>query len=204
MDPAHKSLLLRSDDAFDSLYAMTWREHSSKHWTPVHVGAIAARWLTEDPGVDRVLDVGSGVGKLCIVGALATGRTFVGVEQRPALIAAAEAAVLAAGVSSHVRFLCARASLPLLSEFRAIYLYNPFAEHTSSPTSRIDDSVELSFKRYKEDVALVEEVLRRAPVGQRVVTLHGFGGEMPQGYVEEHCEPVGNDLLQLWVKHLAL
>ncbi len=192
---------LASDEEFDSLYATTWRRLSRKHWTPVEVGVLATRWLTEDPSVDRVLDVGSGVGKLCVVGALATRRTFVGIEQRPRLVRAAEGAAHAAGVSSHVRFICDRVSLGLLLEFRALYLFNPFGEHTFGEESRIDGTVAFSFQRYREDVALVQDALRLAPNGQRVVTYHGFGGELPRGYVEVHREPIGTDLLQLWVKH---
>ncbi len=194
---------LASDDEFDTLYATAWRQLSKKHWTPVEVGRLAAHWLTEDPDIAQVLDVGSGVGKLCITGALATGRTFIGIEHRPHLVRAAAAAAHAAGVSSHVRFVCDRLSLEVLGEFRSIYLFNPFAENTFAEACRIDCTVESSLWRYEEDIALVQEGLRRAPLGQRVVTYHGFGGELPRGYIEEHCEGVGTDVLELWVKHRA-
>lgn len=192
---------LASDAAFDSLYATSWQQLSKRHWTPVEVAAMAARWLTEDPDVHAVLDVGSGVGKLCIVGALVTGRSFVGIEQRPRLVRAARGAAHAAGVSSHVEFVCDLVSPTILREFRSIYLFNPFAEHTFSEASRIDGTVEFSLERYHADVALIESALSRAALGQRVVTYHGFGGELPRGYIEERCEPMGTDFLQLWVKH---
>ena len=41
------------------------------HWTPVHVARRAAQFLVTGPET-RVLDVGSGPGKFCLVGALAT------------------------------------------------------------------------------------------------------------------------------------
>ena len=50
------------------------------------------------------------------------------------------------------------------------------------------------------DVRLVEQVLRDAPIGTRVVTYHGFGGRIPRGYHLVTDERIGTDSLRLWVK----
>lgn len=192
-----------TDAEFDELYGEVWQAASERYWTPLAVAALAARWLTEEGDVRRVLDVGSGVGKLCIVGALTTRARFVGIEHRPALVRAAEAAALEAGIADRTTFVQGEVTLPLMAEHAAFYLFNPFAENTFSVEGRLDSTVELGVERYREDIALVEEGLRRAPIGARVVTYHGFGGNMPRGYVNEHYEPVGSDALQLWVKRHA-
>jgi hypothetical protein len=36
------------------------------------------------------------------------------------------------------------------------------------------------------------------PAGMRIVTYHGFGGEMPPNVVQEAAEIVGTGVLQLW------
>src|SRR4029077_8901586 len=64
-----------SDDEFDSAYDKQIRELSEQHWTPLWVAARVAHLLTRS-GATRVLDVGSGAGKFCIVGALSTDAEF--------------------------------------------------------------------------------------------------------------------------------
>ena len=69
------------DSRFDLVYPREIRELSDRHWTPVEVARKAAVFLVREPGT-RVLDIGCGPGKFCIVGALATDGRFTGVEQR--------------------------------------------------------------------------------------------------------------------------
>ena len=62
---------------FDRLLPFYWRRLSIMHWTPVHVARRAAQLLVTGPKT-RVLDVGSGPGKFCLVGAMATLGHFTG------------------------------------------------------------------------------------------------------------------------------
>src|SRR5262245_2791350 len=87
---------LGSDGSFDSVYDEEIRALSEEHWTPVAVAARAARILTF-AGATRILDVGSGVGKFCIVGALCTAARFVGVERRHRLVSIARRAAAEMG-----------------------------------------------------------------------------------------------------------
>jgi hypothetical protein len=73
--------LIRDRD-FDSLFPDMYQEISDTHWTPVEIARRAAQLLVADSST-RVLDVGSGIGKFCLIGALTTSAHFVGVEQRP-------------------------------------------------------------------------------------------------------------------------
>jgi len=83
-------MLLTTDTAFDAHYPPVIRAHAFTHFTPVDVARAAAAFLVKAPG-DHVLDVGSGAGKFCCVGALTTTGHFTGVERRSALHAAAKA-----------------------------------------------------------------------------------------------------------------
>src|SRR5262245_45227064 len=80
-----------SDREFDRAYPLRLRRVAALYWTPVRVAELAARFLAPSPRA-RVLDVGAGGGKVCVVGALVTGARFTGVEHDPALVTAARAA----------------------------------------------------------------------------------------------------------------
>src|SRR5258708_18721865 len=88
-----------SDSDFDQVYPRAAREVSSAFWTPVSVALRVARLLVQGSPT-RVLDVGSGVGKFCIVGAAATGASLVGVEHREHFVCTARETARLVGVSS--------------------------------------------------------------------------------------------------------
>ncbi|HEX7669861.1 MAG TPA: hypothetical protein VF395_09770, partial [Polyangiaceae bacterium] len=87
------------DAEFDVAYPPGIRAVSSSFWTPVSVALRAAELLVTTAS-SRVLDVGSGVGKFCIIGAAATGATFTGVEHRPRFVSVAERVADLFGVAS--------------------------------------------------------------------------------------------------------
>ena len=74
-----------TDEQFNTIYPTSIRRLSEKHWTPVSVAKAAAEFLVTNPGT-RVLDIGSGAGKFCMVGAVHTRGFFTGVEQREELV----------------------------------------------------------------------------------------------------------------------
>src|SRR3569832_550400 len=80
---------LVNDTDFDALVPLELRHLSNLHWTPANVAVRAAQLLAPEPDA-RVLDIGAGIGKLCIVGALATRARWAGVEHQAVLVAAAE------------------------------------------------------------------------------------------------------------------
>jgi len=168
---------------------------SAVHWTPIRIARQAANFLAPSPET-RVLDIGSGPGKFCLVGALETNGSFHGIEQRGWLVDAARA------VNS-------RARLPNLDfthgnvldlDFRnydAFYVFNPFEENLE-PVMRIDDAVALDAILYERYTLHVATQLSLAPLGTRLVTYHGACDEVPTGY-----EPVETSLdcrLKFWMK----
>ena len=74
-----------TDFRFDQVFPIEMRRLSETHWTPVEVAIRAAELLVEHDKT-RILDVGSGCGKFCLVAALSCLGQFIGVEQRPHLV----------------------------------------------------------------------------------------------------------------------
>ncbi len=184
---------LVSDDEFDLVYPRSQRRRSERHWTPLEV-ALRASALLALPAGARVLDVGAGVGKVCLLGALASDATWVGVERDRDMIEAARVAATALSVAARTRFVCADISEVAWSDYEAFYLFNPFAEllwdGSADPLARRD--------RYVTEVEYTQRQLAAAPRGTRVVTYFGFGGDMPSGYVLRCREPMREGELELW------
>lgn len=187
-----------ADTFFDRLYPDEISKISSTFWTPVKVARCASEWLTAG-GATRVLDIGAGVGKFCIVGALTTGVEFVGVEHRPHLVAIARQAVWQLGVKG-VRIIDGSFATLAWDDYQAYYFFNPFQENVAQERFlRVDDSVELSPRRFHDEIDRVQDLLARAPIGARVATYHGFGGEMPAGY-QAVQQPAHMGDLRYWLK----
>jgi len=63
------------DEEFNRIYPKSIRDLSQFQWTPLEVAKLAAKYLAEIPG-KKVLDIGSGVGKFCMIGACCTQGQF--------------------------------------------------------------------------------------------------------------------------------
>jgi SAM-dependent methyltransferase len=189
-----------NDFSFDRLYPAPIRAKSARFWTPVAVASRAAQ-LFASQNVRRVLDVGSGVGKFCLVAACACPDIdFIGIEQRPHLVDAAHL-VKARLDARNARFLVGDIAEAPWLEFDGLYLYNPFEENVSRDGTQLDHTVELSEQRLVVDLGHVLAALVVAAVGTCMVTYNGFGGLIPTTYDLVHAERAGIDWLRLWVKH---
>jgi protein-L-isoaspartate O-methyltransferase len=184
-----------SDAQFDQVYPREQRVRSWVHWTPLDVAYRVCALLDPTPTC-RVLDVGAGVGKLCHVGALTTAASWIGIERDPAMVHVATRAAIALGVAERTTFLVGDANDVDWSTFDGIYLYNPFAEQLWV------EAIEPETRRtaYTANIAATQQHLAAARAGTRVVTYHGFGGDMPASYELVHREPAHEDELQLWIQ----
>ena len=196
--PALEEGRLVSDEEFDQIFPESIRALSDIHWTPLDIARRAAELLVID-STTRVLDVGSGCGKFCLIGALTTSGQFCGVEQRPHLVQ------LARGISEayemkRVEFTECDIRTIDWNQFQSFYLYNPFVENLYTTDIRVDESVGFSENSYVKLVRWVQNELHNLPLGTRVATYHGFGGDMPPGYRLVVEEPGGGDFLRLWIK----
>jgi len=187
-----------TDQAFDRLLPDHLRVLSHKYWTPVDV-AIRATSLLSPTSATRILDVGSGVGKLCVVGAMSSSGMWYGVEQHEPLVHAARMLASTLGVAKRTMFLHGDALAVDWHAFDAIYLYNPF----ESPLSDVDPRQHMV--AFRALVAEVEYRLATLRDRVRVITLNGFGGAMPTSYelvYHERISAVGLNLA-LWVQRKA-
>ncbi|MDZ4403196.1 class I SAM-dependent methyltransferase [Prosthecobacter sp.] len=183
------------DHEFDQIYPEAIRRLSTTHWSPVNVCRMAAQLLVVEPGT-KVLDIGCGPGKFCVIGATTTKGHFTGVEQREKLARIARDMVrkhnipradIVHGNTQDVNF----------RDFDAFYLFNPFQENIL-PSLRIDYDVELEPQLYTDYTAHVQQQLMRMPMATRVVTYCGDCTEIPDCYA---CVKTAfNEKLKLWVK----
>lgn len=183
------------DTCFDRLFPKAQRFRSPFHWTPVEVALRACALLAPKPDA-RVLDVGSGVGKLCLVGAASTMASWVGIETDAEMVSAANDAAYRLDVVNRVRFIRGDASTYDWSNFDSIYMFNPFAEVLFGASV---DAVPRQ-QQFLRNVESAQLKLARLRPGARLVTYHGFGGAMPAGFDLVYREPAQEDRLCLWIR----
>ncbi|MGZ5019415.1 MAG: class I SAM-dependent methyltransferase [Chthoniobacterales bacterium] len=182
------------DEKFDRIFPPRLRKLSSLFWTPVAVAAEAAKLLVGKPQT-RVLDIGCGPGKFCLVGASLTDSHFTGIEQRAELVAAARKAAMTLAVPN-VEFLHANLLDADFANYDAFYLFNPFEENMHG--HKIDSAIPLSTALFKRYTTYVSEQLGARPIGTRVVTYAGYADDIPSCY---DCElALFHDDLKLWIK----
>lgn len=187
------------DDQFDDQLPRRMRMKSSIHFTPVTVARLAATLLAPRPGM-RVLDVGSGPGKFCLVAAREVpSASFVGVEIRPHLVQVARKLAARTRVSN-ASFVEGNAMDLDWSEFDAFYFYNPFGEHLRTNEWVLDRSIVFAPATFRAYIAGARARLASARTGTRVVTYHGLGVATLHGYERTESYSIGTDQLDLWVK----
>ncbi len=184
-----------ADAMIDDLYPVRVARLASRHFTPVEIARRAAALLAPTPD-HRVLDLGAGAGKFCIVGAACTGASFTGIEQRRHFVRAAVDAASRIGVTN-VHFIHANILDVNWRPYDSYYLFNPFAEQM---LGGIDDSLPVAPALFGFYIGEVRKRLRDAREGTRVVTYHGYGGAMPGSFRLLSCERAGSDELELWIK----
>lgn len=189
-----------SDEAFDALYPDWVQELSEMFWTPVAVALRASKLLVTRPG-DRILDIGAGVGKFCLIGAATTGGVFHGIEQRTELVdLARDLASAHAWAQDSVEFRHGDMSDEEWSDYQGIYLFNPFFEQTSGPWVQIDNRIQYSRETQKHYIDTALRKLMTARPGTRVATYFGFGADLPASFCKIAYEQFDKGPLEVWIK----
>lgn len=182
------------DEVFDQLFPQHIRSAAAFHFTPVEIVKAAADFLVEKEGV-KVLDVGAGAGKFCLIGAALTGGHFTGIEQRTSLVEIAQQLALKYDLVN-TKFIHGNMTDLHFSDFNAFYIFNPFMEHRTS--ADLDDYLKTDPALYDLYSNFVKDQLDRMPVGTRLVTYFSHGDEVPESYLR-----VGGDedaKLRFWVR----
>lgn len=167
------------DEEFNSIYPENVRKHSLVHWTPLHVAKIAAQYLAAKPDA-KVLDIGSGAGKFCMVGSALTKGFFTGIEQRENLVEVSRK-ISKYYKLKNVEFIHSNIIRVPFSGFDSFYFYNPFYENMDAFGS-IDYSVKLNTKYYSLYSEYVKMELSKTPAGTRLVTYHSALKEVPSSF----------------------
>ena len=168
-----------SDEQFDSIYPTAIRALALAHFTPVEVAQLAAQFLVKNAQT-KVLDLGSGVGKFCFVGATCTVGQYTGVELRANLHKIA-CQIAKKHQVANVAFIHGNISEIDFRDYQAFYFYNSFFEYIET-TERIDETIDLNKTLYKTYSLMMKEKLAVLPIGTRLVTFYSAYDEIPASY----------------------
>lgn len=184
------------DEAFDEIYPEPVKRASPAHWTPVRVCARIVELLRLGRG-DRLLDVGAGAGKFCIIAAAMSQARVRGIERQPELAGVAREAARRLRIDIEIE--SGTFESEDVASVETMYFFNPFAETILLPGVR-DVAADRFAGRAARDIAAAEEFLQKARVGTRLVTFCGFGGAVPMDYERLAQEAWDGGVLEVWVK----
>jgi len=187
------------DRAFDRVFPERLQLISFVQWSPIEVALTIAAWLKKDMPHARFIDMGSGVGKLCLLLSLISDLRVTGVEQREYLVEIAR--LIAKRNSIRAQFEHMNCLDVDWSAYDVFYFYNPFQEHVAlGEFHLIDDKVDLDRKFHVEYTERVHQELSDMAQGKRLITFHGFGGRIPRTLKLIRSARVGNGKLCMWEK----
>jgi hypothetical protein len=183
------------DREFDMMFPKAIQAESEFHFTPIKIAKLAAEYLA-DSKETKILDIGSGAGKFCMIGSVCTDAFFVGVEQRIHLNS------LATQISrkyelTNLQFIHANITAISFTDFHAFYFFNSFHEQINI-SGRMDDSQAWSKKLYEEYSLYVKTELDKMPAGTKLVTYFSYLDEVPDTYELQYSYE--DSKLKMWRK----
>jgi SAM-dependent methyltransferase len=194
-----EAVTVPDDILFDRALPLRARRRSREFWTPASVAAHAAAIFSER-NARRILDVGCGPGKFCIVAACSQPQLeFDGMDRRRRLVQIGRGLARRFG-AVNVRLSIGDATTVSWEGYDGLYFFNPFAENVFEPPDRFDCGVDLSTARFVEELQRIDRLLQPMPLGTVVVTYHGLGGPIPSSYRLADDEKVGSGRIRTWVQ----
>jgi SAM-dependent methyltransferase len=182
------------DEDFDARCPRNMRHLATMHWTRAAIARMATQYLVTSSDT-KVLDIGSGVGKFCIVGAAFSNAFFTGVEQRKKLCDVANK-IAGEYKLTNTQFIHANITSIDFSNYDAFYFYNSFHENMER-TAAIDNSIPLEPSLYFLYSKYLAEQFDKLPVGTRLVTFWS-DNQVPISYELLYSELYG--ALKFWRK----
>ncbi|MEP7320833.1 MAG: methyltransferase domain-containing protein [Saprospiraceae bacterium] len=167
------------DEEFDLLYPKAFRKIAKFHFTPVRVAIKAAIYLANSK-TTRILDIGSGLGKFCMIGSVKTKGVFTGVEFRKELWTISNKIAQKYKVSN-VEFIYSNITEIDFKAYDAFYLFNSFYENIDK-SSPVNDEIKMKQHLYQTYSSYVRNQLDKMPKGTRVVTYFSYMKEIPESY----------------------
>ncbi len=185
------------DTEFDSIYPASLRKMSKRHFTEVDVAIKASQLLVTKPK-QRVLDIGSGVGKFCFVASSSSEALYTGVDYRKHFVELCKDITVKYGFRN-VNFIHADIMHIDFSKYDSFYFFNSFQEHTDR-TAKLDDTIEVNLEKFHTYTEYLKNEFDKLPDGTRIVTYHVYPNQIPSSYrlVSMHFD----GLLTCWEKSI--
>lgn len=185
-----------SDEKFNQLYPKEIAALASRHWTPLTIAKEAASFLAVGSNT-RILDIGSGVGKFCMIGAqFHPNALFTGIEQRESLTQIAQSVAQKLSLSN-TQFLTGNFTEINFNQYQHFYFYNAFYENLID-NDAIDKDIVQNPELFNLYNRKLYKQLKLLPSGTRIATFHSSENEMPSSY---QVVGVGsNEDLKFWIK----
>lgn len=184
-----------TDEAFNAMYPRNIGRIAEKHFTPVAVAKTASEFLVTSADT-KVLDIGSGAGKFCMVGAMHTAGHFTGIEQRTALVELSKR-LSGAYALRNISFIIGNVTSVRFSDFNAFYIYNSFYENIDVRDS-IDNSVVVNPPLYNAYLNYTLEQLSSLARGTRLATYYTTDAIVPSSF--ELVNKLYEGKLNFWIK----
>jgi hypothetical protein len=185
-----------NDNSFDPLFPEWVQKLSFEHWTPYKVVEEAASFLAHLPGL-KILDIGSGVGKFCLLSAKNYPEVrFDGIEQRWNLHGQAVEAQATCRLDN-IEFMHGNFTQVDFKKYQGFYFYHSFYENLDD-YNKIDNQLSYTRSLYEYYSIYLRNQLKQMPVGTRVVTYKGSRNEIPFSY--KLADSSQDGLLNMWKK----
>lgn len=192
----------QADQIFDSHLPDPYRAMANRQWTTAAVVRQVAHWLAKHHSHKKIIDIGSGVGKFCILLGLHTRMEVHGIEQRKSLYEIS-LRLRNDNFLKNVTFIHGNMVDMHWEDYDIYYLYNPFQEHlVNNGWSRINGDITFApslFGKY------IDEIFRQlvwVKKGKLLITFHGYGGIVPSTWDLIHRVPIRNGDLCMWEKKI--
>lgn len=204
MNDTHiKNFLLRisqggtcTDDEFDQLYPDKVRHLSYHYWSTFNLSAKAAI-LSCYKDKAKILDLGSGSGKFCLVGSLVTNGQFYGVEKRKYLTDIAKN-IGALCPGNKPKFIHGDLAEIDWKVFDSIFMFNPLTEYRSA--KQMDEYSQYNLDAYNNYMKLISCKLDEMTKGTRFVAVCEFAFKPPKSYEKIHASMVDGLPFGVWQK----
>lgn len=190
-----KQKIIPTDLNFDKIYPKKYQEHSARHFTPVKIAIKAAKLLVDSP-TDKILDIGSGVGKFCCIASTVTNANFYGVEKRSTLTNLSNK-IKRTYKLKNAHFITNDFTKLDFSKFNGIYFFNSFHENLDD-TCILDETSKVSLPKYKKYHNNLILKLNECHKGTKLVTFHTFKNRIPNTYQFIDMSETG--LLKFYIK----
>ncbi len=179
---------------FDELLHSEFQKLSTTFWSSNEIIDLTIDWL-ELNSTSRVLDIGSGVGKFCVLGSQISDASFTGVEIRKNLVAEAKRLANKLELDNCV-FIHSDVRDFDFQEYDSFFYYNPFCEHIAIDEV-IDNTIEFSRENHRKYEELMFEKLKTLSVGIKIITYCSSDFILPRNY--HLIKTNGDSTLALWV-----